>query len=159
MFARRATISAAIGAFALVGVACGESDDRLSREEYFRESVRIVRDMEPRASRLYYDLVVEALPRRQCAAKAGRFDGVLQAIVEAVEGMRPPAEIEALHDEFLRYARQSVAEVQRAATDAQEGTLSCGPEYNRRIYGLPSTERAQDVIATLQEMGYLPPGE
>lgn len=159
MSARPAAISVAAGALAFVGLACGASHDRLSKEEYFRESVRIVRDLEPQASRLYYDLVVDTLPRRQCAATARRFHGVLQDVVDTVDSMRPPAEIEALHEEFLAYARRSVTQVRRAATDVEEGTLQCGREYNGRVYGLQSTERAQDVIARLQEMGYLPPGD
>jgi hypothetical protein len=47
-----------------------------------------------------------------------------------------------------------VDEVDRAADDADAGTLHCGMAMNRRIYGLASTQRAEDALQELREKGY-----
>ena len=38
--------------------------------------------------------------------------------------------------------------------DVQAGSLKCGMPMNRRIYGLPSTLRAQRVLEEFGELGY-----
>lgn len=91
----------------------------------------------------------------QCKQDATRFHETLEEIVDRIEALRPPAEVEELHRAFLVHAHESVAEVGRAVEDVRGGSLACGLDLNRRIYGLPSTQRAEDVVSELHELGYL----
>ena len=47
-------------------------------------------------------------------------------------------------------------EVGEAAADVQRDLLSCGQPLNDRIYGLPSTNRAELVLSEYQKRGYFP---
>jgi len=88
--------------------------------------------------------------------KTARFHGVLKEIVGRVEALRPPLEVGGLQTRFLAAARSSVDEVGEAATDVQRGLLSCGQPLNQRIYGLPSTHRAELVLSEYRDRGYFP---
>ena len=81
---------------------------------------------------------------------------MLKEIVGRVEALRPPLEVGGLQTRFLAAARSSVDEVGEAATDVQRGLLSCGQPLNQRIYGLPSTHRAELVLSEYRDRGYFP---
>jgi hypothetical protein len=129
----------------------------MSRDEYLHRLRAIEAGPRARdASSLFFRLVVEpGLPRRECSAQAHRFHDDLDAIVEDVASLRPPAGVQDLQDRFVVAARESVAAVQRAAADAEAGRLRCGTAMNKRIYGLPSTQRAEEVLLALARRGYV----
>lgn len=128
----------------------------MSRSEYLHRLNEIASgDEARRASSLFFKVVVEpGLPHEQCAARTQEFQRTLEHIVDTVEALQPPAEVEQLH-EFVSAARASVAAVRQAAAAAEAGTLRCGPAMNRRIYGLPSTARAEAALQGLAKKGYV----
>jgi hypothetical protein len=140
-------------ALALAG--CG-GDNRLSKTEYEAAVLGIVRDSETEATHLFFDIVANDYPRKECGTKTSRFHGVLKEIVDRVEALRPPSEVADLQMRFLAAARISVDEVGEAAADVRRGRLSCGRPLNLRIYGLPSTDRAEAVLSEYRERGYFP---
>ena len=133
---------------------CG-GGGRLTKQEYRQEVLRPQQTLGVEAGRLFFQLVGRPLPRATCAAKARRFHAALEQIVAQVERLKAPQEIAALQARFVREARVSVALVGRAAADVAAGRLACGQPLNRRIYGLPSTERAEAVLEELQRRGYV----
>jgi hypothetical protein len=138
-------------------VGCGSGREaRLSRDGYLQRIREIEAGPDARsAGRLFFELVVEPrLSRKACLARARTFDHNLHQIVEDVASLRPPRPIQTLHARFVAAARQSVAEVDNAVRDVQAGKLACGVQMNRRIYGLPSTRRAQDALDELGKRGY-----
>jgi hypothetical protein len=140
----------------LVLAGCGGGEQHLSKPEYEAEVLRIARELEPPATRLFFDVVANDYPRATCAAKKERFHGMLSEIVDRVEALDPPDEVAGLQRRFLAAAQGSVHAVGEAANDARAGRLSCGMPLNRRIYGLPSTRRAEAVLAEFQQRGYFP---
>ena len=145
------TICAAVG-----GCNSGGSD-RLTKSEYLQRMRAIEAGPAARnASRLFLRLVVDpGLPRSACAAKARRFHRSLNEIVTAVASLKPPIDVQALQNRFVSAAQESVDEVGRAAEDAEAGTLRCGTPMNERIYGLPSTQRAEKVLSEYAKQGYI----
>jgi hypothetical protein len=155
------------------GTSCGSSGGEkagggkpLSKIEYQARLTEIVNNQGQRASELFnsiitYEGFMEASPlsKSECAAKSKEFAASLHDIVSAVEKLTPPADVEELQDQFLDQARISVAAVDQAARDAEAGSLHCGEDMNRRIYGLPSTEKAEAVISQLEHKGYFVFGE
>ena len=83
------------------------------------------------------------------------FEKRLDSLVDDVDALRPPQEVQDLQDEFVDAARESVAAVHAARDDVESGELTCGMPVNRRIYGLESTERAVRVLMELGRKGYL----
>jgi hypothetical protein len=145
-----------IAAVAVV-VSCGHgSSARLSHDEYLQRVREIEAGPDARsADRLFFKLVTEPrLPKKTCLARTREFDRNLHNIVVAVASLRPPRAIQSLQDRFLSAARQTVEEVDDAVKNVQAGTLTCGTPMNRRIYGLPSTLRAQKVLDELGKRGY-----
>ena len=144
-------------ALAFVAAGCGSSDERMSRDEYLQRLRAIEAGPRAReAGALFFKLVVEpGLPRSRCQAQAHRFHDDLDAIVDEVASLRPPADVQRLQNRFVAAARESVAAVQRAAADAEAGRLRCGTAMNKRIYGLPSTHRAEEVLRELARLGYV----
>lgn len=137
--------------------ACAGGDEApMTKAEYEREAYSIVEGLGGEASRLYSAIVIGFGSRDECKDDTTRFHEVLGEIVARVEHLRPPEEVEELHRAFLIHARESVAEVGRAAEDVRRGEIACGFDLNRRIYGLPSTERAEEVLSEYQELGYFP---
>lgn len=107
------------------------------------------------ASQLFFELVVEpALPEETCLARARDFDRNLHNIVDEFAALRPPRQVQSLQDRFVSAARESLGTVDDAVGDVRNGSLSCGMPMNRRIYGLPSTERAQQVLQEFRAKGY-----
>jgi hypothetical protein len=108
------------------------------------------------ASRVFVKLVVDpGLPQPACAAKAREFHDELERIVDDVAALRPPNDVQALQDRFVSAAGESVATVGRAADEVAAGKLRCGTPMNRRIYGLASTRRAEQVLQDLARKGYV----
>lgn len=127
----------------------------MTRTEFEHDVFSLVEGPAADAARLYSVIVIGFIPSDECRAKATRFHEILEQIVERVEDLRPPEEVEELHRRFLINAHESVAEVGKAVEDVRRGDLTCGLDLNRRIYGLPSTMRAEEVISEFHELGYL----
>lgn len=156
---------------------CGEeTDDRprqpdaravLTHEQYQQAILEILRGDEVRmAGRLFFDVVGRAFDvvgraqdSNECADQVRAFHDQLRAIIRQVEDLDPPADADDIQRRFLEAAQESVRLVGVAADDVGNGQLKCGPPLNNRIYGLPSTERAQEEIATLERRGYFVFGE
>jgi hypothetical protein len=129
---------------------------RLSHDQYLQKMREIEAGADARsASGLFLRLVIEpGLPKGTCLARARDFDKNLHNIVDEFALLRPPSPVQSLQDRFVSAARQSVEAVDDAVRDVQDGSLSCGPPMNRRIYGLPSTLRAEQVLQEFREKGY-----
>jgi hypothetical protein len=133
--------------------ACGAEDERLSRDDYQAALIEIVEDSaEPTG--LYTDLVVERLPEDECAGRLGTFEEQVDALVERVAALQPPAGVAEIHDEFVAHARESVERVGQVRMHVADGELSCGDELNDALYGMPSSNRAERAIARLEKHGY-----
>jgi hypothetical protein len=78
-----------------------------------------------------------------------------ERLVDRVEGLSPPEEVAQLQRQFVDDARESIWTVGEAADEVGAGTLHCGRSMNRRIYGLPSTERAEAVLGEYAKRGYV----
>jgi hypothetical protein len=83
------------------------------------------------------------------------FEGRLDTIVDDVDDLEPPKEVQGLQDEFVDAAHATIAAVHVARQDVEAGRLRCGTPLNQRIYGLPSTERAEQVLMDLGRKGYV----
>jgi hypothetical protein len=160
-----------VRAVALLGlVACalsacgGEGRERLSPEEYAAEVRAIEEGVEARdASRLFFALVAGTICDRatcrqmsddECSSMGRQFGSDLHAVVSQVDALEPPPDAEPIQARFLVAARESVATVDDAVDDLEAGTLECGRDLNRRIYGLESTARAEQAIEELAAKGY-----
>jgi hypothetical protein len=135
----------------------GGHEDRLSHDEYLQKLREIEAGTDARsADRLFIKLVLDdpVLPRKPCVAQAREFDRYLHTIVDEVASLSPPRAVQSLQDRFVSAARETVAEVDDAVEDVQDGMLTCGMPMNRRIYGLPSTLRAEQVLLELGKRGY-----
>ena len=131
------------------------SKDRLSRDEYLQHLREIESGADARsASQLFFNIVTPGLSRKGCLAHAREFDRNLHNIVDDVASLSPPRAVQSLQDKFVSAARETIGEVDDAVEDVESGTLGCGMAMNRRIYGLPSTQRAQEVLAELRKRGY-----
>jgi len=144
---------------------CGSSSSqqqRLSKSEYQQKLLEIMRSRAARAANaLFGEIVLEdpstgpiELKGRACSKSAREFAESIHEIVNGIAALRPPRKIEALQSRFLKEARVSVAKVDEAARDAEVGRLTCGRDMNTRIYGLPSTLRAEATIALIEKEGY-----
>lgn len=128
----------------------------LSHDEYQRAILKIVSGEDSReAGRLFYDVVGKDYDARTCAAHVTGLQQHLEAILDQVEQLAAPADAAAAQHAFLPPARESARLVGVAASDAAAGRLRCGPDMNHRIYGMPSTRRAEAAIADLERAGYL----
>ena len=83
-----------------------------------------------------------------------RFHRSIGEIVDEVAALSPPRDAEGIQRRFVSAARVSVGVVGRAARDVEAGRLRCGRPMNRRIYGLPSTRRAEQALSELADKGY-----
>jgi hypothetical protein len=141
---------------ALAGCA-GDDNESLSKGEY----LEAVREIEQRygaeAGELYIELVLDdpLLRQDECTERAHEFHGLLEEIVSEVEDLRPPEEVRALQERFLAEARETVDTVGGLAAQVEEGELACGTPFNEKAYGLPSTDRAAQVLEKFKEQGYL----
>jgi hypothetical protein len=152
---------------ALLG-ACGsepatpqqETGPALTHEQYQQAILGILESEDMRtASRLFTDTVATEYGREQCSQKVRAFHASIQSIVQRVDDLQPPADAVDGQREFLDGAQESVRLVGVAADDVAKGDLRCGMQLNRRIYGLPSTARAEAGITKLEKSGYFVRGE
>jgi hypothetical protein len=140
---------------------CGSEDHprqgpRLDHDQYLQKMREIEAGAEARsASRLFLKIVIEpGLPQERCLARAREFDRNLHNMVDEFASLRPPRPVQSLQDRFVSAARQSIEAVDDAVRDVQDASLKCGMAMNRRIYGLPSTLRAEQVLQEFREAGY-----
>ena len=140
-------------AAALLLAGCMSDDgEGLSHEEYQDEIQAITAGPDvSEASLLFVELRDAFQDRAACTAKAAEFHTRLEAIVTAVEALDPPADAEAAQRDFVAAARESVRAIGRLADDVAHGRVQCGEDYRDHAYGLPSTERAEDVLRRLQQ--------
>jgi hypothetical protein len=75
-------------------------------------------------------------------------------IVDRIEQLRPPAEVEQLQRQFVAAARESIRVLGKAADDVAAGKLHCGRPLNRRISGLRSSDRAKAVLRAYARRDY-----
>ena len=154
--------------FSLSG--CGSSSSpphRLSKSEYQQKLLEIMRSRTTReASDRFFKIVLgdratglTELRGRACSKSAREFAESIHAILDSVAALKPPRNIEALQTRFLKDARVSAEKIDEATRDAEAGRLACGRDMNSRIYGLPSTSRAQATVALIEGKGYLVFGE
>jgi hypothetical protein len=137
---------------ALALTACGSSAGRLSKAEYTTRMQAIERNDEP-ATGVFADVAGHDLPRALCVRETRQLERAVQKVVDDARALKPPAELERYHDDFLVNAQQSVDAVGAAADKVQRGELHCGDEMNRTIYGMPSTDRAEKALQDLATHG------
>jgi hypothetical protein len=145
-------LSLALAAALAAGCAGG---GRLSKDEYVAklralESSGLARE----ATRIYDRMAGLALPQGECIDNARTFHADLQTIVDEVHGLSPPAEVQRIQDDFVSAGQDTVDVIGRIVRDIEAGTLKCGQAFNRRAYGLPSTDRAQQALRELGRHGY-----
>jgi hypothetical protein len=156
-FRFRASVGLLVGLVLLAGCGGSENGQALSEQEYETAVYELAHgELAGEAQQLFVQVVAFPLSPDQCSEQARRFHDVLAQIVDRLEEITPPAEIRDLHHDFILEAHESVGEVGRAADDVRDGRLSCGMDLNRRVYGLASTQRAEEVISEAQRRGYLP---
>ena len=142
-------------------VGCGNEDHapqgpRLDHDQYLQKMRELEAGADARsASRLFLKIVIEpGLPKEACIARASDFGQNLHNIIDEFASLRPPRPVQSLHDRFVSAARQSIDTVDDAVRDVQDGSLRCGMPMNRRIYGLASTARAEQVLQEFRQKGY-----
>ena len=137
---------------------CGSSESpRLSHDEYLQRLREITSGRAAgTASHLFIKLVVDpGLPTPTCGATARLFHSSVDEVISEVAALSPPTDVADLQRRFVSAARESADLVGRAAGDATAGRLRCGRQMNRRIYGLPSTDRIDRMLIELREKGYI----
>jgi hypothetical protein len=146
----------------LPGCAGSSSAEPLSHDEYQAKIQSIMLGAEP-AGRLFSSVVYQAADHPTTVAECGRMTAQLhdelERIVDEVDALDAPADAADLQRRFLANARVSVASIGRTAEAVARGEVHCGGEVNRRIYGLPSTERAEAAVTELEQRGYRVFGE
>ena len=142
---------------ALVACSCGSGTERLDKREYIRQ-MRAIEDSSAarRAWRLYDKVLLTQPPLRQagCRARTNELQRILETIVDRIEQLRPPAEVEQLQRQFLAAARESTRVLGKAADDVAAGKLHCGRPLTHRISGLRSSHRAEAVLRAYAKRGY-----
>jgi hypothetical protein len=140
-----------VTAVALPG--CNGDQERLSQAEYQNEVLGVVEDAaEP--IELNTDLVVEPPPREECATGVATLKDQVDELVNRIAALRPPRRVQAIHDDFVAAARRSVDRIGEVREDVANDELSCGPELNQALYGMPSSRKAERAIARLERRGY-----
>jgi hypothetical protein len=135
--------------------ATGGDGQRLSKRGYERAVARIVESRGVReADLLFYRLAAGDVTPRECNAETRRFVRDVGNGIDAVAKLHPPAEVAGLQARFLVAARETEKALRRLAGDVSAGNVRCGPPWNRRAYGLPSTDRAVAILAEYARRGY-----
>jgi hypothetical protein len=133
----------------------GGDGSRLSRRGYERAVAQIVESRPVRqAERLFSRLAAGDVTAAECRAETGRFVRDVGSGIDAVANLNPPAEVAGLHARFLIAARGTERKLRRLAEDVSAGNVRCGPQWNSRAYGLPSTDRAVTILAEYARRGY-----
>ena len=142
----------------MVAPGCGGGEEPLSKADYRAEILAVMEDTaEP--TELYTELVVESRSREDCASGVATLEEQVDTLVERVAELRPPARVDAIHDDFVESARKSVDRIGDVREDVAAGAVSCGDELNRELYGMRSTREAERAIAGLERRGYFVFGE
>jgi hypothetical protein len=162
-------VVAVLSTSAILAACGGEADGRaepqdqsptLTHAQYQQAIMRILRSDDTRdASRLFTEAVATEDASKACEERVRGLHDSLRSILGQVEALRPPPDAADAQRDFLTAAQESVGLVGAAADDVAEGDLTCGQRLNRRIYGLPSTQRAETALARLKERGYFVFGE
>jgi hypothetical protein len=133
----------------------GGGGPRLSKRGYERAVAQIVESREVReADLLFYRLAAGDVTPEQCKVKTRQFVRDVGNGIDAVAKLRPPAEVAGLQARFLIAARGTEKKLRRLVRDVAAGKVRCGPEWNHRAYGLPSTNRAVAILAEYARRGY-----
>ena len=154
---------AAVGTVtALAASGCGGNDgsgeERLTKADYEAEIQAVIEDAaEPTG--LYTDLVVERRPPQGCADGVAALQDQVGGLIDRIDALRPPADTEPDHDDFIAAARRSVDRIATVREDVAKGRVSCGDELNQELYGMPSTRAAERAIGRLERRGYFVFGE
>jgi hypothetical protein len=90
----------------------------------------------------------------ECRAGARAFANHIEQIVTGVAALNPPVDIADVHDRSVAAASTSASLIEKLADDVEAGRVACGQEWNRRAFGLPSTEKAEDALEEYAERGY-----
>jgi hypothetical protein len=152
-------VSAAIAlAICVLGAcSCGGGTKRLEKREYIRQLRAIEDSGSARTAWRLYDNVVltqPPLPQARCRARTNELHRTLETIVDRIEQLRPPAEVEQLQRQFVAAARESTQVLGKAAADVAAGRLHCGRPLTRRISGLRSNDRANAVLRAYAKRDY-----
>ena len=148
----------AVTAAAASGCGGGGEEERLTKADYQAEILAVLEDAdEPTA--LYTDLVVEPWSRQECADGVATLEDQVGELIDRIASLRPPAQVEATHDDFIAAARTSVDRIGAVRQSVAEGDVSCGRELNEKLYGMPSTREAERAITRLERRGYYVFGE
>ena len=131
---------------------------RLTPRGYQRAIWRVLSDTtEP--TRLFTALVVRRRPVAECSRLMRNFTGRVGQLLGRVAGLDPPPAVAGIQREFLVAAWSSWRRLEKIGGDVTTGRVRCGDDLNNRIYGMPSTERADRAIARLERRGYRVFGE
>jgi hypothetical protein len=134
----------------------GGDRPRLSKRGYERAVAQIFESPRVReAQRLFISLAAGNVTPRECKVETGQFVRDVGRGIDAVAKLNPPVEVASLHTRFLIAARESEKRLRRLAGDVSAGSVRCGPAWNSRAYGLPSTDRAVAILAEYARHGYL----
>jgi hypothetical protein len=150
-------------ACAIAAAGCGGDNDdtnreRLTMREYQAAILDILGDA-PKATAAYGDVVAERLPRQECARGVRALHEQTRKLIDRVASLRPPQAVAGLQDEFVAAANESLDRVQAVGDEVDAGEVSCGQQVNNKIYGLPSSDRAERAIGQLEARGYHVVGE
>ena len=141
------------------GCGGGEGDDRLTRREY-QEAILEIAEDQSKALDLYGDVVVEpSLSRHECAGRVRALHQEVRGLIDRVASLEPPRNVAAIHERFVTAANTSLDRVSEVTDQVEAGEVACGQELNNRIYGLPSSKRAERAISELEAHGYYVYGE
>jgi hypothetical protein len=130
----------------------------LTRRAYQRAIIRIVGDSVV-ASRLFNELVVRRRPVAECSRLMWDFTGEVGRLLGRVAGLDAPPAVAGIQRDFLDAAQQSWERLEQVGAAVAAGRVRCGRDLNDRIYGMPSTERAERAIDRLERRGYRVFGE
>jgi hypothetical protein len=133
----------------------GGDGQRLSKRGYERAVAQIVESRPVReADLLFYRLAAGDVTPAECRVETRRFVRDVGNGIEGVAKLRPPAEVAGLQMRFLTAARETETKLRQLEEDVSAGKVRCGPEWNSRAYGLPSTNRAVAILADYARRGY-----
>jgi hypothetical protein len=151
-------LAAVVSTAAVVLAGCGGGDDeqqgQLSKAGYQAAVQEIVQDSAAPTG-LYTDLVVRSRPQEECANIMRTFYDEVNDLVERVAALEPPTDVRSIQDDFVFAARQSVDQVGEIRDQVEAGKVSCGQELNDQLYGMPSSDQADQAISELEKQGYV----
>ncbi len=152
----------ALVAIVLMAAACsrpgdgGSAGPPLSHHQYSLALQRL--DVSPaakQAERLFFKLAAGQVTPAQCTAGARQFSDDVARVIDQAGRLSPPADVAQLQDQFVDAATTSSDAIAQAAADVESGDLKCGQPWNRRVYGLQSTNQAVAALAGMAARGIL----